>query len=317
MSVLQKRASSAFAGMALIASLAAAGAATAQASRPAAPGCQVRIEPQQARWEIRGYDPYGDDAAFATFDIAWSNDGAAACEGEVEVTTVGQPFGLRPTTGPSGRWSTLPYSLTDEFSAANLTPVAGRSQARPGGAALALQPGARVLRRYRLEVDVDQLSQDGLFEQPVQFAFRAKDNRISADKLLVLALNVQPSAVMGLRGAFTRTDGGGRIELGELAEGGTNLPLQVWVKSTGGYRVAVSSRNKGRLVLAEDSSWWVPYRLNLGNRPINLGTGGQVESRKGTGLGEDAYDLQLQVGETARRRAGLYSDLIELTVAPI
>ena len=48
-----------------------------------------------------------------------------------------------------------------------------------------------------------------------------------------------------------------------------------------------------------------------------LGTGGQVESRKGTGLGEDAYDLQLQVGETARRRAGLYSDLIELTVAPI
>jgi hypothetical protein len=173
------------------------------------------------------------------------------------------------------------------------------------------------MRRYRFEVDVDQLSQDGLFEQTVQFAFRSTDNRITVDKLVVLALNVQPSAVMGLRGAFTRTDGGGRIELGELAEGGTNLPLQVWVKSTGGYRVAVSSRNKGRLVLAEDSSWWVPYRLSLGNRPINLGTGGQVESRKGPGLGEDAYDLHLQVGETARRRAGLYSDLIELTVAPI
>ncbi|QBQ47556.1 hypothetical protein [Brevundimonas naejangsanensis] len=117
--------------------------------------------------------------------------------------------------------------------------------------------------------------------------------------------------------AETGRMGGGRIELGELTEGGTNLPLQVWVKSTGGYRVVVSSRNKGRLVLAEDSSWWVPYRLSLNSRPINLGIGGHVESRKGTGMNEDAYDLQLQVGETARRRAGLYSDLIELTVAPI
>ncbi|MBD7940225.1 hypothetical protein [Brevundimonas guildfordensis] len=315
MSVLQKRAAAALAGIALIASLAAAGAAAAQASRPSS-GCLLRIEPQLARWEIRGYDPYGGDAAFASFDIAWSNEGEAPCDGEVEVNTRGLPFGLRPDTGPSGRWSTLPYSLTDEYSAVDLTPVVGRSQSRPG-AAMTLQPGARVVRRYRFEVDVDQLSRDGLFEQTVQFAFRSKDNRITVDKLLVLALNVQPSAVMGLRGAFIRTDGGGRIELGELAEGGTNLPLQVWVKSTGGYRVAVSSRNKGRLVLAEDSSWWVPYRLSLGNRPINLGVGGQVESRTGTGLGEDAYDLQLQVGETARRRAGLYSDLIELTVAPI
>ncbi|MGU3457098.1 hypothetical protein ACLBV5_12375 [Brevundimonas sp. M1A4_2e] len=316
MSVLQKRAASALAGLALVATLGATGAASAQPSRPSS-GCLLRIEPQLARWEIRGYDPYGGDAAFATFDIAWTNEGEAACDGEVEVNTQGLPFGLRPATGPSGRWTTLPYSLTDEYSAANLTPVAGRSQARPGGVSLALQPGARVMRRYRFEVDVDQLSQDGLFEQTVQFAFRSTDNRITVDKLVVLALNVQPSAVMGLRGAFIRTDGGGRIELGELTEGGTNLPLQVWVKSTGGYRVVVSSRNKGRLVLAEDSSWWVPYRLSLNSRPINLGIGGHVESRKGTGMNEDAYDLQLQVGETARRRAGLYSDLIELTVAPI
>jgi len=303
--------------MALLAS-AAPLAAQAQEGRPTPPaaGCQLRIEPLKARWEIGGYDPYGGDAPYATFEIAWSNEGTAACAGDVEVRTDGEPFGLKASGGSRSPGALLPYSLVDDYSAADLTPVGGASQARPGSAALALEPGARTVRRYILAVDADRLRGDGLFEQPVRFALRTRDNRLVSDRLVVLALQVQPSAVMGLRGAFTRTDGGGRIELGELAEGGTNLPLQVWIRSTGGYRVAVSSRNKGKLVLAQDSSWSVPYRLTLGSRSINLGTGGQVESRRGTGLDEDAYDLHLRVGDTARRRAGVYSDLIELTVAP-
>lgn len=311
-----------FIGLALLAAaapLVAQAQAQAQDGRPtpSASGCQLRIEPLRVRWEIGGYDPYGGDAPYATFEIAWSNDGTAACAGDVEVRTDGEAYGMKPSGRPRALAALLPYSLVDDYSAADLTPTGGVSQARPGSTSLALEPGARTVRRYILAVDVDRLQGDGLFEQSVRFGLRTRDNRLVTDKLVVLALQVQPSAVMGLRGAFTRTDGGGRIELGELVEGGINLPLQVWIRSTGGYRVAVSSRNKGRLVLAQDSSWSVPYRLILGSRPINLGTGGQVESRRGTGLEEDAYDLRLVVGDTARRRAGVYSDLIELTVAPI
>lgn len=307
-----------FVGLALLAT-AAPDFAQAQEGRPspAAAGCQLRIEPLRARWEIGGYDAYGGDAAYATFEIAWSNGGTAACAGDVEVRTDGEAFGLKATGRSRSPASLLPYSLVDDYSAADLTPVGGVSQARPGSTSLALAPGARTVRRYILAVDVERLQGDGLFEQPVRFALRTRDNRLVSDKLVVLALQVQPSAVMGLRGAFTRTDGGGKIELGELAEGVTNLPLQVWVRSTGGYRVAVSSRNKGRLVLGQDSSWSVPYQLMLGTRSINLRTGGHLETRKGTGLEEDAYDLRLLVGDAARRRAGVYSDLIELTVAPI
>jgi hypothetical protein len=293
-----------------------AGSATAQAPAGAPAGCALQIETQPSRWEISGFDPYASDVSHGSFELVFTNRGSAPCEGDVRVRSEG-PAGLSSArslrTG-----SELNYVLIDEYAGTNLTPTGGVSRPLGRSEVLRIAPGDRVSRRYSLSVAVDRLTTDGLFEDEVHISLNARDGAVLAERLVVLALDVTPSAVMGLRGGFTRTEGGGRIDLGELQEGGTNLPLQLWVRSTRGYRVSVASQNRGRLMIAEGSgAWWVPYTLSLGDRPINLRGGGHLDSRRGTGDDEDSYAISVVVGDVSNRRAGTYSDLIELTVAPL
>src|SRR3546814_6879431 len=50
------------------------------------------------------------------------------------------------------------------------------------------------------------------------------------------------------------------LDLGTLEPGIRDLPLTLYVLSTGGYRVSVASENQGRLKLA-GGQWFVDYRL--------------------------------------------------------
>ena len=85
--------------------------------------------------------------------------------------------------------------------------------------------------------------------------------------------------------------------------------------STGGYRVTVSSENNGRLK-HKDAQWFVDYRLTLGRHSLDLSSpdGFEIVSNRAR---FDNYPVKIEIGETAGKRAGNYTDTVTFTVAAI
>ncbi|MBX3561932.1 MAG: hypothetical protein KF780_08980 [Sphingomonas sp.] len=121
---------------------------------------------------------------------------------------------------------------------------------------------------------------------------------------------------MGLSGAFEVYGGQVSVDLGRLEPGVAPVPLQLRVQSTRRYRISVQSLHNGNLRLG-DSNWTVPYQVSVGDRTFTL-TGGATEHLFGSGNGyrRESLPLSFIVGPTNERRAGSYSDVVSIAVAP-
>ena len=130
---------------------------------------------------------------------------------------------------------------------------------------------------------------------------------------IVLGIDVLPSARIGLAGAYRMSEGHAVVDLGELRPGVAPVPLQLRVASTGSYDLSVTSANSGRLRLGS-SEWYVPYSLAIGGNAINL-TGARTISGSTNGnLRRDALPIQFLIGDISDRRAGVYSDVVSISV---
>lgn len=285
--------------------------AAALAAAPAAhAACALNIEPTLSRWALRA-DPFAAEPAEGRFEIAYVNNGDQPCEADVLLRVEGEPYGLKAAVPHR-----IDYAVIDNINGADITPRAGRSVRTLRGQTIRVEPGERLIRRYTFIVNPGPVAGDGSFEQTVFVDTQGRDGRPIAQKAVTLALEVTPAALIGLKGAFQRTQSGARIDLGDLTTGPKNLPVQVYVQSTRGYRITVSSQNGGQLRLAH-GAWAVPYGLALGSTVVNLrGVGGSVEVSS-AGVHNDSYPLAVVIGDVSARRAGVYSDLLTLTVAPL
>lgn len=289
--------------------------AAAQSAAGVPVGCRLLIEPGASRWTIESYDPFSGAPAYGQFQMTWINQGDKACIGDPTVTTRGEAYGLRSQTLPSS--DLLRYGLVNESTGADLTPYTSSWNGQFNGPPLRVEPGQRVVQTFGLSVDVEDLGGDGLYQQTVAVGLRRRNSVIhEAERDVTLAINVRPSAVMGLTGTFQRQNGVASINLGELSPGRTNDPVNLWVRGTRGYRVVVQSRNQGRLVQSS-GDWAVPYAMSLGGVPIDLTNPAPFQSTPGPGLRNDTYPLVVTVGQTSGQRAGRYSDLLTLTLAPM
>ena len=142
----------------------------------------------------------------------------------------------------------------------------------------------------------------GLYSQNAFISLETPEGQTLAEKPVTLSIEVPSAAVMGLKGEFRRTGGTATIDLGELTQGVRQLRTTLYVLSTAGYSVSVSSENRGRLRQGA-SEWYVPYALALGDRDMDLGRGGRLDviSRRAR---LDDYPLTISVGPTAGKRAG-------------
>jgi hypothetical protein len=294
---------------AAIASLAFAGIAHADTNSGS--GCKLRVEPSPNSWTITGYDPLSGGGASGEFDVVFTNSGDAKCQGNVVLKLLGEPWGLQ---GPHG--GRLPYTILDQFNGGDVTPTSGQTSRRLLGHAMQVDPGERKVQRFSLVVNTDNLPSDGVFQQTVLLDFQTDDGTVLGERQISLALNIAPAAVMGLKGAFSRNDRGARIDLGELATGATNLPVELYVLSTRAYSVSVQSEHNGRLKWVQ-GDWYIPYSLTLGGKSINLATGGQLKSDPSLSLHNDSYPLGVVVGNVSNSRAGNYADVLTLTVSPL
>lgn len=290
--------------------LAAAGAATAAPQQD----CLLQVDPITTVWSINAYDPFAGQKPVRTFEVAFLNIGGKPCNVRLSMDTLGEPYGLASEAGLASR---LTYTVVNETLNADITPVLGVS-GKPAetGEQLHVKEGERRIVQFSFAVDPSAVSGDGRYSQTVNLRASQANGTPVGDRPITLSLDVTPSAVMGLKGAFTRNGGGGaRIELGELTTGAMNSPVAVYVYATRGYRMAAESRNNWRLQLAGNADWAVPYRLSLGGHAI--GDAATVDVYAGNSLREDTYDVGVVLQDVSRLRAGLYTDLVTLSVAPL
>ncbi len=298
--------------LAAAAALASASPAWAQpASIASRADCALRIESSASNWIIQGYDPFATNVPIATFDVVFNNEGGAACAFAPVFVVDQEPFGL----ALEGRTGRVTYTLLDQFSNSNATPISGRTIARVTQRPVVVQPRSQQLVRFQFAVNEDGLVADGLYSQRVMLVAEQQGRGdMLASRSLVLGVKVLPSAVLGLSGQYRRNGGQALVDLGELSEGIAQVPLQMTVASTRAYRLEFASKNNGLLKMA-NADWSVPYQLMVGESTLSLASTASYNSA-GTDPTRDSLPMRFVIGSVAGKRAGLYSDLITVSIAP-
>lgn len=281
----------------------------AQAAVPGQ-GCHLRIETGSANWIVEGYDPFGTDSApQATYDVTFVNDGDAACRFFPRFATDGATLGL-----DNGGTNKVAYTLLDMSRGTDATPIAGRTARRANSPYLDIAPGGQQLVRYEFKVDPNAIRGDGRFTQRL-FLTADEDDKDIASKPLTVGINIRPTAVMALAGQFRRSNGQADVDLGELRQGTIALPLQLHILSTRAYDLQFVSRNGGKLQLANNSQWSIPYSLIVDDRKADIVSGAALSSSPMNLIRLDSLPLAFDIGAIEGMRAGTYSDLITISVS--
>src|SRR3546814_19719248 len=89
--------------------------------------------------------------------------------------------------------------------------------------------------------------------------------------------------------------------------------LNLKVASTGSYDLNVTSANAGRLRLGS-SDWYVPYSMTIGGNSVNLTGARVISGNSDDGLRSDVLSVDFVIGDTSDRRAGVYSDVVSISV---
>jgi len=286
-----------------------AGTAAAQEAG-AATGCRLVVEAGPDQWVV-SYDPFVDRAVERQFDMAVVNRGGAACAGVVGLELRGEAFGL----SRDGAGQRLAYAVVDERASTDITPRTGKNVARVGARSVALAPGERTMLRFSVVVDPAEIPSAGLYTQSAFLTLEQGDGVPLTERPVTLGVRVPSAAMMGLKGEFRRSGGAATIDLGPLTEGSRQLNTTLYVLSTAGYSVSVSSANAGQLRLGA-TDWYVPYTLTVGNLKVDLASSQalQIPSLRAR---LDDYPLAVNVGTVGGRRAGNYTDMVTFTIAAL
>lgn len=289
--------------------LAAAQGVSATLAQGRAPECHLRIEAPVSNWIIRGFDPFGSTPASDEFDLTFYNDGGAACRVRPSFDTDQQPFGLDQGTNPR-----LVYTLLNRTSNEDVTPRSGRTISSPARPLVVINPGGSQTLRFGLVVATDNLRTDGTFSQNLRLTAEDEQGGAEGSRQLTIGLDVKPAALVGLSGAFTRSEGRALVDLGPLQEGVAAVPLSIYVESTRGFTISFESQNNGKLKLA-GTDWAIPYGIVVGDRALILGGDANYTSALGTDRARRSVPLRFAIGNVAQKRAGTYSDVITVSIS--
>ncbi len=272
--------------------------------------CTLSVEPVQDQLIIR-HNPLEDGAAFGTVEINIVNRGDGECVGRLGASLRGEPYGFRSDNGTAA----IPYQLVDEKGSNDITPRAGRNIQGMGGRLIRLMPGERTLELLSIAAAPDSATSQGRYTQSLDLTVSGDDGMLLGTRPLTLGIDVLPAAMIGLKGQLARARGTNSVDLGELVPGTKDLPITLYVISTGGYRVSVVSENQGRLK-HENAAWYVDYRLRMGRFDLDLTSpaGFEIVSNRAR---FDNYPVRIEIGETAGKRAGGYMDTVTFTVAAL
>lgn len=272
--------------------------------------CNLTIQPALDQWVIR-YNPLEDEVAQRSFDVLLVNSGGTPCNGNILASLQGEAFGL---TAPGGA-NRVRYTLVDvDYGGVDITPRSGES-ARRNGTSISVKQGEQLPARITFAAFPEAGVAQGRYTQVANLFVEQANGTIHATRPVTLVLDLAAAAAIGLKGEFSRPNGTPVIDLGELTEGARPLNTALYVHSTGGYRVSVTSANRGRLRQGA-TAWYVDYNLKVGAQDINLQRTDTINVVSQTARRDD-YPLTVRIGDVSGKRAGEYSDTLTFTVAAI
>ncbi len=294
-----------------VAAALAATSALAQAGPASAPmqtDCLIRMTAAPSTWMLRGYDPFGGETPQATFNVTFINDGGSECHFSPSFELTQQPFGMSKGTGkPVG------YALLNLTDSVDVTPRAGSTFRTASQRELVLAPNASKTMLYKLVANPEDVGDAGVFTQDIRIEAQDRSLRPLGGTQIVVGLEVLPSARMGLSGSYSMSGGHAVVDLGELSPGPVPVLLHLGVSSTGQYDLQVTSANAGKLRLGA-SDWTVPYSVAIGGNAVNLSGIDRLAGPTGNGSRRDSLPIQFTVGDVGDRRAGIYSDVLSISV---
>ena len=276
------------------------------ASGEAQPRCELAFETVPEVWLVQ-YDPLAQSVATRQFDLVMVNRGEGPCTSVIDFDLRGDSLGM---TSP-GSSTSLSYTIISEDGPRDVTPRAGgrnSAETKPFN----LGAGERIRLRFTLTIAVSNLVTAGRYTQTAYLRASHPGGTLWAERPVTFSVDVAPSALMGLKGEFTRSNGMALIDLGVLTEGSKALNATLYVHSTTNYAVSVSSANSGRLRQAQ-TNWYIPYTLQVGQHSLDLSQLRQWDIVT-TQPRYDEYPLGINLRSVAGRRAGKYSDVVTFTV---
>lgn len=169
---------------------------------------------------------------------------------------------------------------------------------------------------FQLTLPTEWGLQSGFYGEQVELAL-LNPSGVEVDTL-TLSLNIDIPRAVALRVVGATGDTSmARIHLGTLSSTAptTSDPFGVRIWSTAGYRVSVSSENRGKLVHASRLDQ-LPYELDFDQRKVNLeGADSFLYPQHTPSLGR-LHPLRVTVGPV-NARAGDYADRVTVTVTAV
>lgn len=270
--------------------------------------CQLSVNPTPASWIITGFDPFAESLPQGTFGVTFVNEGGAECRFTPTVELSDPPFGLtKGTSQPVG------YALLNITDTQDVTPRTGRSRSLHSQSEVVLKPKDSRSMLYKLVAQPGDVRAPGTYTQNVTLEAQDREFRSLGGARLVLGITVLPSARIGLAGTYKMSGGQAVVNLGELRKGKAPILLNLLVSSTGEYDISVTSANDGQLRLGS-SQWFVPYSVAIGNNAFNLrGPRTMAGATKSPVIG-NSLPFEFTIGDVSHRRAGVYSDVLSISI---
>jgi hypothetical protein len=240
------------------------------------------------------------------FAVHVRNTGDGDCSATIRVRRVGAPLPDAP------RYTLQSGATVFEILAEGAAPTAHSDLPVPN--APTDDRGANV--GFQLTLPTEWGLQSGFYGEQVELALLDPAG-IEVDTL-TLALNIDIPRSVALRVVGATGDTSvARIHLGTLSSTAptTSDPFGVRIWSTSGYRVSVSSENRGQLVHASNLDR-LPYELDFDQRKVNLeGADSFFYPQHTPSLGR-LHPLRVMVGPV-NARAGDYADRVTVTVTAV
>ncbi len=255
------------------------------------------------------YDPFNAAGINDQYAISIVNSGAQSCVFALAFTANSTPAKLG---------ATLSYTLTNQGGMPVLSALASSGSPPPAG----LQsPAINVNGKHDFPFSV--VIEPGRFAQPGTYTdlINVSAQLYSIENGSYTLLQTAPVSISyKVQEAFSVNIAGGglatTVDFGALAANAQRL-VMIQARSNLRYNLAVASDNKGVLVLTPPvagHNWSVPYTAALDGQSLNLSGAALTQTITPTTIAGDNHTLAVTIGDTSKKRAGIYKDVITVEI---
>ncbi|MEJ2117424.1 MAG: hypothetical protein P8Y36_05765 [Alphaproteobacteria bacterium] len=171
---------------------------------------------------------------------------------------------------------------------------------------------------YRIVIPRGQFAAPGNFADTLTLELYALDSSGQSgstpvdNTTLRLSYTVPQILSVNIKGAGTTTT----VDFGELTLGKQRAVI-IQTRSNHSYDLNISSANQGAMKLTPpvpNRNWTVGYEARINGQLLDLHNGASVQKLPPTHSEDASYSLLVTVGDTAKKRAGKYEDVITLQI---